>query len=180
MKKKTSLKLKEEISKTLGDKELRSFKKEFKRIKKLIDEENDDVDRNAIATLRALLAMSVDLMPKIEEQAHKYKNERAVYALVALTNQIREILNDMRALSPRSQISNRVIVDVLDPNLGLMTQFIVAELATLKQTMYPELSGNTRKKFNDSLDRLKTNYIDYMLQIRITIQEQISKMLEAK
>lgn len=111
------------------------FKGDLPDIFKLIDDPNASADDIQRSYLRGAFGVVLALIPVMEEQAHKKKNESGAYALNALLSQGREIAADLRALQSADEVASRIASLIIDPTYHSIAATVLQSLASLRDEM---------------------------------------------
>lgn len=160
------------------------IKRSFDKARKRILEELKDGDADMIAiqlmTLRALLRTALGLMAISEETAHKFRNERAMYATVAIATMVRDLLSDIGRLSDRDLLANKLGNDVLDPALMLLGQHFAQGIKSLQADLSGRVDKKTEKWLKLRLDDLAKDYLPLIKEIRVDIRDKMTRILETK
>lgn len=160
------------------------IKRSFDKARKRILEELKDGDADMIAiqlmTLRALLRTALGLMAISEETAHKFRNERAMYATVAIATMVRDLLSDIGRLSDRDLLANKLGNDVLDPSLMLLGQHFAQGIKSLQADLSGRVDKKTEKWLKLRLDDLAKDYLPLIKEIRVDIRDKMTRILETK
>lgn len=153
--------------------EMKKHRRRLKRNKVSLTETQGN-----LAVLKSLLKMTLDMMPIAEKQFKKYQNERAVYPIVALTNQIREIMTDVRQLDNNDRLAQHLMVSILRPSLKLIISHIVQDFNTLKEelteTMPPKRALRVKQRLNDMM-RSHGTLLDELTQ---SVEQQLDEYLK--
>ena len=152
----------------------RRFRKMQKKIKKLKAENNDpQID---LVRLQYMLDMTQRLIPISEQVYNQYKSERAAYALNALVDQSKSLMQDIRNLSNGVKQAEHINNKILLPNLQLLFQNYLSDCADLKSYLN-ELSNKDRKKVAGRLEAMMRNYSVVMNNIKaktsVALQEYL-------
>ena len=78
-------------------------------------ESGEGIDLVTQDLTNTILQSLVSLLPSIEEAAHK--SSRGVYPLEKVVNAIRELSHDLRSMEDRGAMRQRIVNDILDPNM---------------------------------------------------------------
>ena len=160
------------------------FEKQQKALSKLVGHKAGvevESQQLAIKAIRSSIMMYLDVIPKAEKVFNRYKNERAAYALVSVTNTLRELLKDLAVLSNSTQIGDRIITLAVDPALINLAQGHISGLKELKQYIHESLdSRKHRKKLIRRLDKLIEAESTLIQNTRIQAVEQIENIVNRK
>jgi hypothetical protein len=160
---------------------LATFSKALRKLRRDYDANPKDFDSDAaqIATLRAVLDMSINMVPILEKQIIERGDGRGVYSLNTLVNQIREAMNDLRAVNDRTEVAANLFDKVVDPTLSLIVQQLVTESSTYRKLIFKEVKDvKVRKKLTNQIKRNLKATADYIKETRMSIREQILEILE--
>jgi len=136
-----------------------------------------DAEAASIQLTRTLLVMAVEMLPKAEKQFNSSKDSRGLYATVALSNMIREIANDLRALSDRSALGERASTEVIEPNMRILAQAISNEFNSVGRVVYEHCSTKERKKVMPALDKSKETLLERIGEMNEGLSGHIAKLL---
>jgi len=153
------------------EKEIVRLNKRYRNLSKGLKTVDTDAQTN-IKVLKYCFKSTINLLPMAEEIYIRYKNERAAYAYNALTNQARELMNDIRMLSSNDKTIEYVLQAVFLPTLKLVLQHITNDFSDLKRELGDILPPKKAKSF-----KLKMNK---MLKAQGQLLNDISKSVEEK
>ena len=117
--------------------------------------------------------MSTRLLPVAEEIYQTYKNERGMYALNALVNQIRELSSDLRMLSSNDKTVEYVLESVFLPSLQLVLQHFVSDFSELKQNISDSLPPKKAKNIKLQMNRMIKAQGQLLDDIKKSVSEKI-------
>lgn len=164
-------------------KQISVFEKEQKKLSKLVGHkagENVESQQISLQAVRAAIMMILSAIPKAERVFSRYKNERAAYALVSVTNLLRELLRDLAALSGFSQIGDRILDSAVEPALLNMAQTHIAGLKDLRQIVYEKVTERkVRRKLLKKIDETIEAQATYVNDARIQLSEQIDSLVQS-
>ncbi len=132
---------------------IKSFRQEFRRLAKLSGDDDFSSSRTAYALLRSQLAMVINAMPLVEEAAHRYRSDRAIYAMAALITCARELGHDLRAFGDQSELADRLRRDVLQGVLQSLATEVVSDLIDARKDARSGLSAAAARRVDDALRR---------------------------
>lgn len=175
-----------------GEKKLRLTKKRLKELEEMTGEFKvdlpdifsmiDDQDAKAEdiqkAFLRAAFATVVSLIPVMEEQAHKKRNESGAYALNALLSQGREIAADLRALQSSEEIAARISALVIDPSYMSIVATIVQTLSNLRDEMEKFVQPGKEMQMRQIFQIHAVNIGQFLDVSRSNVKARIEEMIE--
>lgn len=160
---------------------IKSFRAEYKALRRAVGSEaGDDFTsaRAATALARAQLSMAVNAMPVIEANVHQYKNERAVYALVALSTLIRELSHDIKTQGSGEEMIDKVTEQVARPALQDAATRIVAHVLTMKRELHQRVKDPALRSFVDArLGRLQASIADVFTTADESTRDRLTKLL---
>lgn len=157
-----------------------SFHQEFADIKKMIGSEAEDFqnDKSSVAMMRAMLAMSVDLMPVAEKAYRDKPNNFNMSALANLSNQIRELQNDIRNLQDLEQQIEHINREIMQPGVRQMANFLINETFKLKKELgFYVKKASVRRLLYAHVDAMATSMGKAMSQQTVDMNEKVRKYL---
>lgn len=166
-----------ELAKEMEDLGVTEFTKEHKKLRKLIKRSDFNPDSVSIALSKTLLAMTLQMLPRIEEYFHKSQG-KGVYGVIALSSQIRELATDLRALSDKVNLTDRIIQEVIEANLAIAAQAIASEFNTLGRAIYETSDSKRAKTLMAKLERHRETAINRLLETRMTMRDKLTKIIE--
>lgn len=142
-----------QVNSTLEELGIQKFDKEFRRLRKMATAENEDFSahKTAYALLRAQLAMTISALPVLEENLHKWKNEKAAYALVSLSAHMRELQHDLRAFGDQTETFSRIRDVVVQTIMRELAASIVQDLIKARQDIHGKLDRKSAAEVEDRL-----------------------------
>jgi hypothetical protein len=120
----------EEVFKDMG---IRSFKTEYKRLSKMAGADDFSGQQATYALLRSQFAMLINSLPIVEEAMHKYKSDRSAYAMVALSNHLREVAHDLRSYDDNSAMVEKIRGEVVRNLLTTLATAVVSRLIDVRK-----------------------------------------------
>lgn len=157
-----------------------AFHQEFADIKKMFGAEAEDFqnDKSSIAMMRAMLAMTVDLIPVAEKAYRDKPNNFNASALANLTNQARELQNDIRNLQNLEQQIEHINREIMQPGVRQMANFMISETFKLKKELgFYVKRASVRRLLYAHVDALATNMGKSMSQHTVEMGEKVRKYL---
>jgi hypothetical protein len=131
-----------------------------------------------IVVLESLLKMTLGLIGIAEQQFHKYKNERSAYCINALSNQVREIMNDLRQLRTGDKQHKEIINRIIIPNLSVLMQQYMANCTDLKKHIN-QLDRKQRQPMLDALTATMQQQGNLFNEASTKMQQQLAEYLVA-
>ena len=157
------------------------FEKEQKKLSKLVGHkagEHYESTQAMVSILRATLEMYIGVIPKAEKVFNKYRSERSAYALVSLTNTMRDVLKDLMSLSQASQLDQKVMKTVVDPAILTLAQTHISGLKEIKRKVYSTCKDSKEsRKLKNTIQKVIDGESEHITEIRNQVTEQISKTL---
>lgn len=151
------------------------FGKDSLDIQDLLENREND---NAITLARkAMLQMSLDLIPLAEQDYRDRRTDRAVYALNALLSQVRELIADIQADSDRTEVINRIIVNTLQPNILLLGNQLVGTTFELRRRLEEHIEKGSRKAVKQILEDTSKDLGAFAQGLFNDLKDKITKEL---
>ena len=158
-----------------------TFEKEQKKLSKMVGSkagEEFESSQSAVSILRASLAMYIDILPKAEKVFLKFRNERSSYALVSLTNTMRDILKDLTALSNVSNLGDRVSTEAVDPAILQLAQTHIAGLKGIRREIYKKHGEDKEgRRLVSKIDKIIDAETNHITEVREQVTEQIANIM---
>lgn len=157
-----------------------AFHQEFADIKKMIGSEAEDFqnDKSSVAMMRAMLAMTVDLIPVAEKAYRDKPNNFNASALANLTNQARELQNDIRNLQDLEQQIEHINREIIQPGVRQMADFLISETFKLKKELgFYVKKASVRRLLYAHVDTMATNIGKSMSRQTVDMGEKVRKYL---
>lgn len=158
---------------------IRTFDKEYKELLKLTKAKNFSGDQSSYVLLRSLLAMIVQMMPKVEETFYKYPNERAVYATVALAGKAQELAADLRSLGDHQALASRISEGVIQKALNIAATAIIQDLIATKRSMN-DLPPKAASKLDNKLDDIQRRITNHLQLAYLEANTTLNNILMIK
>ena len=156
------------------EEEIVKINNRYRKLAKSLKEADSDTQAN-IRVLKYCFAMSHRLLPIAEEIYIKYKNERGVYAIAGLVEQIRELSNDLRMLSSNDKTVEYVLNVVFLPALQLVMQHIISDFAELKTTLTDSLPEKKAKPIKLKLSKMTKAYGQLLDDVKKSVSEKVTE-----
>jgi hypothetical protein len=169
-----------DIEEVFADLGIKSFKHEYRRLSKLAGDDDFSSSKSAYALLRSQFAMLINALPVVEAAMHKYKSDRAAYAMVALSNHLREVAHDLRAYGDQAELAERVRKDVVQGVLSSLATSIVSDLIKTRQRLYETLPPNSAKKVDEALKNCQKRLTSVFSDADMRAGELLNRALNAK
>jgi hypothetical protein len=143
-------KIKGTSKKDIADLNIGEFTKEHSRLKKMI--KRDDLNSAAAGQqlTRTLLAMAIEMLPKVEKTFNKSQGGRGIYAVVTLSNLIRELVNDLRSMSDHSELVDRIMTNCIDLNLSVLATASHNSIASINAALKEKTKKTVTLNINGS------------------------------
>lgn len=148
--------------------------KKYKKLKKGIKLSKSEHKAN-LKILKYCLDMSVRLLPLAEESYIRWQSERSMYALNALVNQSREIMNDIRMVSNNDKTVEFLIEQALMPGMKLIMQHILNDFSNLKSIIKEQIPSSKAKAINLEINKMLKAQGMLMEDMRKGLQEKINE-----
>jgi len=126
-----------------------ALEKQYKKLARQLKKSKEG-NRADIATLKAFLELTMELIPVAKESYRQYRSDRGIYALNGLVNQAREIMNDLRQLRTGKKQHQHIVNKIILPNLAILMQHFMADCTELKK----EIAGLDRKTRNRLTEKI--------------------------
>lgn len=145
-------------------------------INMLEDKENDSA---ITLTQKAMLQTVIMMMPEAEKRFFEQKSaHQAVYAFNALVSTARELIADVQAAEDKSKVIDRIIYDLLEPQiLSLVNYFLESNFYLVKQ-LKPFVKEKHHKKLQDILNEATKSSGAYAKEMFATFKERLPTALE--
>jgi hypothetical protein len=167
----------DEVLEELG---IKPFKKEYRKLRKLVASEDFSSSTASYALTRSLLSMIIQAMPIAEQGVHKYKNERAMYGMNALVSPARELANDLRSFGDQTEMAERIRTVVIQGALRVLAVTLVQELIAARRDLHDKLGANLSKKVDARLKLVQESISNSFVKAEADVAEQISRLLNAR
>lgn len=154
------------------------FKDDLPSIFELIDDPNASADDIQRAYLRAAFSTIVGLIPTMEDQALKKKNESGAYALNALLSQGREIAADLRALQSSDEIAIRIASMVIDPIFISIMSVLLQAMASLRDEVERLASPGNETKIRQLFQTAGITIGQHLDVSKASMKSRIEEMIE--
>lgn len=151
------------------------FEKEVARRKKKLKKRNKRIDDGgaSVEILQSLLGMSLRLLPTAERMFYHYKNERAVYALVALVTQIRDIQTDLQRLGAADDQGTEIFDKIIVPAQQLIIQNFLRESSFFLRTLKNSLPEKYHKTVSTHVNSFMKNHAKYLGETTDSTQARV-------
>ncbi len=159
------------------EKQVAAIKKRHKAFLKSLKNSGADNKTN-LKILKYCLDMSLRLMPIVEASVVTYKNDRAVYAVKALTEQTREIMDDMRMLSDNDRTVDFLLNQALIPGMQLLLQHIVHDYTDLKNTISSSLPPKKAKAFKIKINKMLKNQAALLDDMKAGLEKKVEEYFQ--
>lgn len=117
-----------------AEKSATRFGDEIQKVRRLVGNSNDDFNAESANRhlLRAILATTLDLIPRAEKNYRREGKEQQGYVYVALCNQAKELAIDLKMMSDTENQSRFISESILHPIFIALTQTMMQELMSVK------------------------------------------------
>lgn len=165
---------KEKVELNIGE-----FASEHRRLKRMIKRRDFDSSTAATQLTKTLLAMTIEMLPKVEKTFNDTEGSKGVYAVINLSNLLRELTNDLRAMSDQSAIVDRIMESCIDVALKVLSTSIHNELTNINGQVTEHVPAKSREKVLRVVEQAKIELLDRVGGLRDGIQGQIGQILES-
>jgi hypothetical protein len=153
------------------------LERRFNRLARKLKRARGNSNVADLQTLRALLTLTIELIPMARATYRQYRSERAIYAMNGLVNQARELMNDIRQLRTGKKQHQHIVNKILLPNLQAILQQYLNDCTEFKKGL-SQLRRQDRSRvekainammqaharvFNEISQRTQTNLADYLI-----------------
>ncbi|MDE1905110.1 MAG: hypothetical protein KGH75_01485 [Rhodospirillales bacterium] len=159
------------------EKEVIRINKRYKRLALAMKEADSDIQTN-IRVLKYCFDMSVRLLPIAEEIYQTYKNERSVYALTALTTQVRELSNDLRMLSSNDKTIEHILESIFLPSLKLVLQHFINDFSDLKKEIIDTVPPKKAKQLKLRMNKMIKAQGQLLQDISSSVEQKVTDHFE--
>ena len=166
----------EEIFKDMG---IRSFKTEYKRLSAKAGSDDFSGEQASYALLRSQFAMLINALPLVEEAMHKYKSDRSAYAMVALSNHLREIAHDLRSYDDKSAMVDKIRGEVVRTMLSSMATTIVSQLIDVRKKIGAKAPGKEGRYAAELVRKVQENMTKVFSEAETSSIERIQNVLRS-
>jgi len=165
------------IDEVFADLGIKSFKSEYRRLSKMAGSDDFASSQAAYALLKAQFAMLINAMPLVEAAMYKYKSDRSAYAMVALSNHLREIAHDLRSFGDQSEMVERIRKDVIQLVLSSLASLIVAQVISTRRKLHSKLSPKSAELVNNELMKFQEGLSKAFSDAEVSAAERVSNVL---
>ena len=146
------------------------FSERQQELQKLIDSgETHDQATSRIA--QTLMQAVIAAVPNFEKRL-KNGTSRDVYAFVALTDMILKVSIELRNMQDRNVMSNKIMKEVIQPNLKDLTSKMVAAINDAKSKVPRDTKNASR--ITDSIDSIKEITLKSVTEMYVETGEAIA------
>jgi len=158
------------------------FQKTLKQHKKKLKKRNQKLTDSAgnIAILESMLQMTLSILPVAEKQYLLWKNERAAYAIVALTTQAKDLSNDIQRLGGAGSAAPVLINTIIMPNFQHLLQNTLNEGSSLIKILKSQLPKKEHKLAQESVNTFIKNQTQYMSQVSQAMVDKVEKYFDER
>ena len=154
------------------------FEKKMKRLKKtLIKKGYTDNIRGEV--YKSMMVSLLDIIPLAERMYFEKKTESSAYSLNALTNQLREIMNDLSAIENGAQQTEH-INKLINNSFQHLTNNLIELLLNTQNDIANLKIDNTKslKKYTkDKMQRLGKDFAMYAQEVMLKTNSDIQQYL---
>ena len=154
------------------EEEITRINKRYLKLEKSVKDAKSDVQVN-VKILKYCLNMSMHLLPTAQEIYTRYRSERAMYALNALVNQTRDLMDDIRQLSSNDKTVDHMLNSIMLPNLQLILQHTTNEFAELKTILSDAMPAKKAKMLRATMSKMQKNQAKLLTDIGKMTEEKI-------
>jgi len=169
-----------DVDEAFADLGIKPFKDEFRRLSKLAGAEDFSSSKTAYALLRSQLAMLINTLPVVEAAMHEYKSDRSAYAMVAVSNHLREVAHDLRAFGDQTELAEHVRKDVVQLILQSLATSVVSSLIKKRTEMRNKLPPKVGRYVDEQLRLYQESMSDAFAEAESTSAEMLIKALSAR
>jgi hypothetical protein len=162
------------------------LKSRAKDIKKSIQEDIDDVDSKLegftdntwIHTYEIMFRKLKKIMRTVEAKVINSESAQDIYALMALYNQMREVIADIRSMIDLSQNTQRIIDNILYPMVRDISNNYVDAIFMIKKTLRSNVESDKYIELKAEIDSCLKEHAKYIQSSYEKSSEQLAKLLE--
>lgn len=162
------------------------LKTKAQSLKKHVREEMDDVDSQLegftdntwIHTYEIMFRRLKKIMRKVESKAINSESATDIYALMALYNQMREVIADIRSMIDLTQNTQRIIDNILYPLVRDISNNYVDAIFMIKKTLRANVDSDRYIELKSSIDECLKEHAKYIQSSYEKSGEQLAKLLE--
>jgi hypothetical protein len=156
------------------------FDKIYQKQKKKLRKKNIRITDGPgnIMVLTAMLEMTLKLIPIAEKQFYRFKNDRAVYPVINLVKQAREIATDIQRLGGAASAAPVIINTMITPNFQHLLQSSLNEGSALLRKLKQELPREHHKTVQSAINEMVKNQTNYLGEINRAITSQIENYFD--
>jgi hypothetical protein len=166
------------LEESFADLGIKSFRQEYRRLSKMVGDNDFSSSKTSYAATRSLFAMMVNFVPQLEENCHRWPNEKSAYAMAAIVSSIRELAHDLQSYGDQSAVVERVRQDVIQPMLSSLASSVVSDFLKLRKKLHSELPPKTARHVDRELDEFQRNLTSVFAQVEATAAERLATVLK--
>ena len=165
---------------------LSKAKAKVKDMKKELREDMDDVDSKLegfadntwIHTYELMFRRLKKIMRTMEARVMNSSHAQDIYALMALYNQMREVIADIRSMIDLSQNTQRIIDNILYPMVRDISNNYVDAIFMIKKTLRANVDSERYIELKSALDDCLKEHAKYIQSSYEKSSENLAKLLE--
>lgn len=166
----------EEVFADLG---IKSFKTEYRRLSKMVGDGDFSSSKTSYAATRAMFAMMVNFLPKLEENCHKFPNERSAYALAAAVASIRELAHDLQSHGDQGALVERVRHDAVQPMLSSLATAIVSRFLKARHKIHGQLPQKSAHRVDAALKAFQLELTDIFADAEEVVSDKLAAVMKS-
>jgi hypothetical protein len=159
---------------------IKSFSQEYKRLSKMTGDDDFSSTQTTAATRRALLAMMINFLPRLEENSHRFPNERSAYALAAIVSSIRELAHDLEARGDQGELAERIRREAIQPTLTTLATSVVSNLTKTRQLLHTQLPPKEAGKVDKVLRKQQAELVQLFAAAEVNAAERLTSVTVTK
>lgn len=153
------------------------IERDYRRLmKKLSDPSKENAQRDLIR-LKYLLKSSNDLLPLALKDY--VKSRRGMYAYISLSNQIRELMVDIRQLDDVDTVMGHVLESILKPALKLILSHVIQDFSSLKNEMDDLLPPKRAMRMKKRLNEMLTSHGALLNEASSMVEKQMTEYMKS-
>lgn len=178
------------IRKTLDavDSEKKNLKDKAKKVKDTLADDISDiesvlasdnfVDNTWMKTYELMFNKLQSIMRKVENKVASTEKAADIYALMALYNQMREVIADIRSMVDLTQNTQKIIDNILYPLVRDISNNYVDAIFLIKKTLRSNVEGEKYIELKSEIDGCLKEHAKYIQSSYEKSSEQLAKLLE--
>lgn len=162
------------------------LKARAKNLKRTIQDDIDDVDSKLegftdntwIHTYEIMFRKLKKIMRTVENKVVASESAQDIYALMALYNQMREVIADIRSMIDLSQNTQRIIDNILYPMVRDISNNYVDAIFMIKKTLRSNVDSERYIELKAEIDNCLKEHAKYIQSSYEKSSESLAKLLE--